>query len=411
MEINPRTLWPQIDAYLEDSVKHHRITSLETLRNYGPELDKFLLWMQSEEPGFLISGLTGTHLAKYHTYLNGYGYAAPTIKMWTSIIRGFLTWLQATNQLQNPLMFPALLRSVIEQTELMDLLTPQDIFLVRKKRDVKIEVAAWFETAICTGLRASEMQQLRACDIQWEKKPMDLEEGVPSRYVAATIQLYKHTIKTKRRRQRVAFLSVLAGRLIEQLLEKFELPHNADAPIFPFERDSIRQMIVRTQDYTPVKVRRRKKQNRATKKGCLLEGLIDRHRSRNATLRSVTLSDVNPEIFSSDEYKKRLEAMQRKKEEERAAAPSYARHLSELPQGTQELRPFTIHGFRNMYCCYMYFRNFHGERNNMERLIAEMGHVDRQSTMAYLNHFDLVNNDVAWKMLWTGTASDWRMLR
>lgn len=387
---------PEVDAFLKYYVDNNRATSSNTIFTYRKEVINFLIHCHAEFSGFHMADMKLAHYAAYHRYLlafktrRGKHYAANSLTVMTSIVRMFLRWLKYTDQISEEIVFPREFLHGVTSHEMMDLLTPQDIFLIRKQRDILVEDALVLELGLCTGMRISEMLQLRMCDILWEKKPMDEIEGTPSPYVSGTIYLYKKAIKTKRRRSRVAYLSRLAGKLLRSFMEKYDLEENSQAPLFPCT-------------------------HRALGYGfdCMVDAVIDRNRCNTeaSQIRTPGHLELESGELGNPHYQAKLKKIQDTNQEKQDKLPEYAKQINDLPMtGTGVLRPFVPHGMRHCYACFMYYRNFHGERRNIHRLSAEMGHISFQSTQTYLNHFSLVNTDTTWKMLWMGTMQDWRML-
>lgn len=291
---------------------------------------------------------------------------------------------------------------------------PEDIFKLRGSRRPSVEEAAAIEVMVSSGVRVGVLLQLTAADFRFNEDsiPYDIELRTRSPYCGGSILIRPDILVTKSRGY-VTYISKLAARLVKELMAMHGIPMGSQIPIFPFDRERFKSRVMELGEFLF--------------KGMVLSDFDSMNMMRNVGTNGdingnknhvreygATQLDVDS-LPVSEELKTRIRRQQeaaKDLKEEFGAVSSISNAEAEVLQEhygkNVHLGP---HALRRFFTCISYYRNYHGERCNRERLRDMLGHADIHMTQVYLSQLELVANDQIWKRIMLGKGSDWLGLR
>lgn len=314
-------------------------------------------------------------------------YKSNTLQLRFVVVKRFYKWLHHCGLVaNNP--YPAFLTWEGEEDKPKLVPTPSDIFRIRMlNRSSSLEHASLFEVLLSSGLRENEARQLRACDVNFDAIPTDKETGSPSLYCGGTLSITRKEMVLKSS-GRNTYISSIAAKLLKMMMAKNGIEIGSRVPLFPLGVNGIGKrlsvigkVVYKGRDMT---------QNLAVKE---------------RDVRSAGFSDLDVDSLGVSESMKRLIRNRQKSESD---LPDYAREqrLKEFPV-EKKFQQLHAHALRHSFTCIMYFRNYHGEDSNMERLRQMLGHSSVRSTTIYLTNLDLIKSDSEWVRLMLGKPTDW----
>lgn len=268
-------------------------------------------------------------------------------------------------------------------------LTAPQIFEVRR-RTLDIRVAASFECLLSTGLRRSELQQVRACDIKWGMSPVDTTTGKPSKYICATIPMRTKYHSIKRGEERDVFVNNITGKLLKRYMSVVGIKNTV--PIFPFYPQIVQEWI----SYACFGIYDPKKHP------CVLSDIGNDNDDDH--VRSKDFSDVKLEdtIGLNSEFLRVLNINKQTIERFSQKYKQY-KQLSDADKVAPVMHP---HGLRHVFCNVQYYRSYTGRRKDIQETRVMMGHKSFDSTKKYMDRFQAVSTDEEWERLQNGKSMD-----
>lgn len=270
-------------------------------------------------------------------------------------------------------------------------LTPEQIMLIRGKREQLIHAVAEFETLLCTGCRIGELLQIRMEDIAWGDIPIDTETGAPSKYIVGSIAVNPENTVTKGKQFRKVYISAIAGRMLRRYIEAMGIPEKSPLPLFPFHEDTVSDHLE-----------------------ALGDGIVAPPQGvKTSGPRTQGYQDVAVEKFRDTMDPRFLNAVARRQQQEarkqdKLPAQANQASLRNTKSKRTKLHP---HAMRHSFTCLSYYRNWFGERQNLVRLQQLLGHRDAPTTLIYLTKLDVVSTDHLWERVWIGKPIDWMYTR
>lgn len=165
---------PWIQMFL-DYLLVYRNSSSHTVDAYARDLEQLFAFLEETTPGFeggRWESLSAQDLRRFHAFLHGRGYASTTIARKIAAVRSFFTYLKMEGVIHhNPakaLESPRLrqpLPKAVSQEEIERLLTAP----AREVGPLALRDRALLELLYATGMRVSELAQLRLEDVNLER--------------------------------------------------------------------------------------------------------------------------------------------------------------------------------------------------------------------------------------------------
>jgi site-specific recombinase XerD len=373
--------YPEFPEYLEEAATN-RTDSACSMDQYIHVLRRFGEFLAGENVAKVHDVNKDTIIA-WNKQMQKVGYAAATVAQRISIVKGFFGWMMEMERIE-AFPFPEFMRKVGKPPRTPNILMPRMILALRELRFIPVEKSAAIETLFSSGMRVSELCQLRANQIEWNVVPQDLSTNAPSVYCGGRIQLKREETSIKSGRSRITYFSKVSARLLRKHMEKFRIPFDSTQRLFRWRRNNITHWLYELTDKVP-----------------MLQESIDQHS------KIIDLSQTEEDISQIQDERMRRLARERQKKEQRfiesgITDPRHGKHQRMLKS-----RRFKLHGLRYAFCCLMYYRNYHGERNNRDRCMRMMGHSNSAIHYQYLFDMDWVTNDAMWEALVAGRKQDW----
>ena len=267
-------------------------------------------------------------------------------------------------------------------------MTYDEIKLYRTLK-IDIRMVAAFEVFISSGMRLSDLCNIRCCDVYVGKKVFDKIDGCNSKYIGAAILIDPRLIRTKNRKKRVTYISAYALKMLKLYMDVMGLNFKSNSPLFPWATDTFRAYF--------------------SEIGIEFKKIRDAFYSNEKIADSRSLK-VNPELmigepFTGEGINKRL--VNRIKTRIKNIQRSNKRD-DVLIDDTHEMNNLHIHAFRYTFTSLMYHRDWAGGRKDAVYISQLLGHRHHSQTMTYLTTVNTVNDDTEWKLIWLGSPNDWR---
>ena len=374
--------------FLGDFLKHYQenlSSARRTIEAYEGVLKQFFDWMLTNYGFSDPTKITKHHIFKYRDYCYEKGYRTSSISQRFTAVRQYFTFLEQTERIKEN-NFPERLsiRGIPSMPAILP--TPEQIFRIRLRDDVKIEQAFFFELGLSSGMRSEEMAQLRACDFNFDDRPYDKELKQRSPYFVGSIQLKLTHFNIKQKHPRTVYFSSIAAHLWKQYIAKFRIDPTSTMPIYPWSRTNIQHWI-------------RQLGIGIVEKGFTIgegldEGEVQRERG---------FIDISPDqlIEMPKDFRKLVE---RRQDKERNIE-DYKRKSSQPLKGRK--RVLHPHSLRHAFTNFAYYRNPLGERLASDSLRLLLGHTAYSTTFTYLRDLNIINEDRTWIRLWIGKPDDW----
>lgn len=302
-----------------------------------------------------------------------------------------------------PLHRPLKLTGLRDETVTV-LLPPLELLKLRvmPQKTTTLMDAAILETALCTGMRRSELVQLRASDIRWGEAPIDIELQAKSPYVAATVYLdpFRHGLKNDKARR--CYISQLAGDLIRRVLKSHGISLDSNLPVFPM---------------TPYEVRHRIAAMARSVNLLHPESYVSAAKELGVqTATRFGMMDINSEEIENNELRAAIQRLQRIENKERQQFGLRKNVIAHAEKKARNIRKtLNPHALRYTNVCIMYHRHFTGHRHDLDYVSRTTGHSlhSGQSDVIekYLAKFSLVESDSQWRNLWTNKATYWAAVK
>lgn len=252
-----------------------------------------------------------------------------------------------------------------------------------------IRVTAAFEIFISSGIRLSDLCNIRCCDVHVGKKPFDKIENCPSQYVGAAILIDPRSVRTKTRKRRLTYISVYALKMLKIYMDVMGLNFKMEAPLFPWSPKTLKLYF--------------------TEMGKMFREARDKYYSGQDTEDPRPLK-INTDLITGDKFtgdgmNKRL--AKRIKTRIRNINKSNKReHV--LVDDVSDKRNLHVHCFRHTLAALMYHRDWTGGRKDVTYISHLLGHKQESQSFDYLTTVDILSSDSEWKTIWLGMPSDWR---
>lgn len=390
--MNPRNR-ELIDEFLKYKVEDYGL-SPRSYKDYNANLEKFATFIEDKHDGTLET-LTPEWIRAYKESL--LHLRNDSISTYMSPVKTFCEWLShPTVSIVTTNPFPKMKlegnSGGVTKIETHHL-TAKEVFNIRASQVISdIAQATIFEVLISSGMRKSEMIELRACDVDFRKRPKDGEYKAASPFCGAMIRNegYGGGIRIKRGRERKIYISKLAAKLLVTYMKVKRIDPESNAPIFPVHEKSINGWLTRISVKT---------------------GLIkEKFREPSLRKRGFLDIDVNSMQGATEGYKKLILAAQERERKEMAAGPSGVRASRVQPPRRVTLHP---HSLRHFYTYIMWYRNWYGNRKDLVDLRDLLGHKDITTTDIYLVNeiaHDIIDNDRDWIRVMTGNGLEYRSI-
>lgn len=355
--------------------------SKQTRKCYRVRLLDFQRFVLASYDVIDLAKVDKQHIIDYKAQLEGEGNAKNTIKAYLRTISTFYKWMARDGRVDDS-PYPSDL--VFRPTEVKPhvIPTPEQIFKIRYRRNTAVAWAAAFETLLSTGMRAGELRQLRAEDINWQDRPIEVTTGIESTYFQGSIILDPNVGVLKGKRLRKVYLSFLAAKMLRRYMESAKIPLKSPLPLFPFTPQAIEYWFE-----------------------MMGMGIItESSEQRASSNRKPSYGDVDTSKYAGVDKKLLKKIMQRQKKEEQQNPLDKKADIRKKRWRRTKLHP---HALRHTFTCVQYYCNYFDERQNVTRLMQLLGHSAMTTTLSYLLRLDLIHDQRTWEKLWTGKASDW----
>ena len=353
-----------------------------TYRNALRKITDFLLRRDRN-----LTSMTKDDILEWRNELERIGYSSNTMALRFNVLKRFCRWMHYIGHLNsNP--YPQFISWENDEQKPKLVPKPSDIFKIRMlNRNALLGSAAMLEMILSSGLRDGEVRQVRACDIDFEYRPIDSLTGKQSLYCGGKITLMKSGMVLKSK-SKTTYISKIAAELLLRVMEKHGIKLGSRVPLFPMSENGCRTRMYKI--------------GSVVYKGRINKQLI---KAKEQDIRSAGFTDINVDSLDVSEAIKRQIAKRQAKENNLPEKQKKYRE-GKFPVETkfQWLHP---HSLRHSFTCVMYHRNYHGERANMERLRQMLGHASITTTTIYLTELELIQSDAVWKRLMLGKRGDW----
>ena len=359
--------------------------SNNTERTYRNALKKIANFLLRRDRNF--TSMTKDDILEWRNELERIGYRSNTMALRFNVLKRFCRWMHYIGHLNsNP--YPQFISWENDEQKPKLVPKPSDIFKIRMlNRNALLGSAAMLEMILSSGLRDGEVRQVRACDIDFEYRPIDSLTGKQSLYCGGKITLMKSGMVLKSK-SKTTYISKIAAELLLRVMEKHGIKLGSRVPLFPMSENGCRTRMYKI--------------GSVVYKGRINKQLI---KAKEQDIRSAGFTDIDVDSLDVSEAIKRQIAKRQAKENKLPEKQKKYRE-GKFPVETkfQWLHP---HSLRHSFTCIMYHRNYHGERANMERLRQMLGHASITTTTIYLTELELIQSDAVWKRLMLGKRGDW----
>ena len=359
--------------------------SNNTERTYRNALKKIANFLLRRDRNF--TSMTKDDILEWRNELERIGYRSNTMALRFNVLKRFCRWMHYIGHLNsNP--YPQFISWENDEQKPKLVPKPSDIFKIRMlNRNALLGSAAMLEMILSSGLRDGEVRQVRACDIDFEYRPIDSLTGKQSLYCGGKITLMKSGMVLKSK-SKTTYISKIAAELLLRVMEKHGIKLGSRVPLFPMSENGCRTRMYKI--------------GSVVYKGRINKQLI---KAKEQDIRSAGFTDIDVDSLDVSEAIKRQIAKRQAKENNLPEKQKKYRE-GKFPVETkfQWLHP---HSLRHSFTCVMYHRNYHGERANMERLRQMLGHASITTTTIYLTELELIQSDAVWKRLMLGKRGDW----
>lgn len=379
------TRYPYFEEYMKYLARDVQ-AARNTMKVYGGGTRFFFDWLLENHRFNDVKRITGNHIKSYRDYLTVARYRTQAIEARMRAIKSFFKFCVDFQYLEDT-PFPQYLNLRGKQAMPHLVPTPQEIFRIRLRSNVRLAAAAFFELCLSTGMREAEVMQTYATDLKYGDKPFDMELKRLSPFYAGSITLLQTTHATKNKMPRKVYFSHLAGILLKRHMIQEGIV-DQKAPLFPWS-DSYLQDMVRALGKGIVE---------RTTADLLSSGNSGGDKQRERGFMDVDLTELN----LSDDFKKAIE----RRQEEENSIESYKRGTSQpLRQKKRQLHP---HALRHAFTNFCYYRTPLGTRQDEHNLRLFMGHQGSSSVLSYLKTLPLIQDDLTWNRLQMGKPQDWQ---
>lgn len=313
-----------------------------------------------------------------------------------SVISSFYKWMtHPTIQVMERNPFPKFRMSSLMNAYDCWIPTAKEILEMRRyANNTKLLNATAFETMISTGLRISEIRQLRVYDLQFQVEcAYDHQLKKASPFVGGYIDMVSQAgLGVKRGMKRRIYFSRLAGKLLQRYIAVQHLADNM--PLFPFTRAGVNKWL--KEIAKPVVSRYKLGEGKTV------------HLRRVDFLDTTTITDLPPELANTKEvqaYHRSLEKAKRRQQELEERYP----HIKKASR-VERVKPISFHNHctRHAFAMLMMYRNWFGASNDIKTVSLLLGHRVLQNTLIYAGHPGICFSYEDWKRIWLGTGMDYR---
>lgn len=272
----------------------------------------------------------------------------------------------------------------------------REILRVRSMQKVKrLREAVVFECLASGGFRTSEFNQLRCCDFDFSRKPMDYELGRYSPFAGARIDLSGgkgiHLKSFSGKRKRITYISKLAAKLLLRWMEVKNLDPKSPIPVFPIERKNIHYII------------------RTISEGALEGGASKLSSGNEGLKRMPAFTDLTDADLEAIDPKHREQIKKLQNEFKMKTRHSNLKFRSRRIEPGRK-RTIHPHALRHFCAVLLYYRNYHGNRRDMLSVRDHLGHASVEMTEAYADGEVYIESDAQWKQIMMGNGTEYRFI-
>lgn len=364
-----------------------------TEKSYRDALNVFRGWLKTNS--LTIFTVEKKGMIKFRDFLEE-NFKGATPKHRIGIVKRFFKWMELEGKIEfSPV--PELLTSGGSRGKPHLVPIPNEIFRIRSQAGpVRVDRAMAFEMLLSTGMRADEFKQIRVCDIEFDKRPTDLELHRKSPFFVGSIYLDEDKVDIKNNLSRRVWINRIAMRLLITWMRKNGIKPSHDVPLFVLSDSAFSKWFRETGAVVygdPIK-----EAADAVKEGKKVT--IEKFDERFRDLSDINLNSM---LDVSEKIRKKIEKKQQKE-----AAKSISKEKKKEKRKNIVLHP---HALRHSFTCINYYRNPYGEKRQSDRLRTLLGHTAFRTTFTYLKDLDLVEDDKTWVRLQIGRQEDWGNLK
>lgn len=266
---------------------------------------------------------------------------------------------------------------------------PYNEIRIYRSLHIDIRMAAAFEVFISSGIRLSDLCNIRCCDVHVGKVVFDRIENCKSKYIGAAILIDPRSVRTKTRKRRLTYISVFALKILKMYMDVMGYNFKSEAPLFPWATQTFAAY------FYEIGLKFREERDKFYSK----ENSDSRALSINTDLitgDSFTGDGMNKNLVRR--IKTRMKNIDKKNSKDGALADDISDKLN-----------LHIHSFRHTFASLMYYRDWAGGRKDVAYIAHLLGHKFNSAvTYDYLKATNVVNSDSDWKSIWSGLPSDWK---
>jgi integrase len=374
-----------IEKFIAYRINYDRI-SANTVAFYTTWLNRWASFV--EEHGYDLLTVTPNVFIAYKNSLEGKRNA--TIKSYWSSLAAFYTWasgpailLIATNPMPKiRLGASARLSSLIPSA--------RDIFSMRSSQKINTATkAAAFELLLSSGMRISELGQIRCSDLIIASEIIDdVELGRKSPFVGGSIKLsIQHGFTIKRNMSRKVYFSRIAAKMLQIHMVNQGLSLEDNLPLFPYDNSTYNRWLTD-----------------------IGEDVINR--TKVISHRSPTMGDIDTNKLSmqGNVNKKFIASLKRAKGRKESLEKEFPGIKSNSRIEPERKLTFHPHCLRHFFACLMYYRSWHGTHTDISTLTLLLGHTGVSQSIHYMKSDPVCRNMTEWKQVMLGNGMEYRTL-
>lgn len=333
--------------------------------------------------------LNGINRERYKAFCDMYAesdYSAASKKVLMVYIRLFLKYLFENEELKRfSLDSESMKMSARRKIPNVKMVPCYEDIIKLRSLNTPIERALYIEMIMSTGLRISEMLQVRYCDLTDKDVPFDNSTGSRCKYSGGSISLNRTVHSIKNNRSRKVYYSKFAGRLLRIYMKINSIKKmNLRIPVFPWTKSGIDNWI---EDINKAMV----------------------FRSVNS-VKNIDEGDESIDISEQDllELPNSMQALIRRRMKDPLKVSRRIGKIDtvETDSGSMNL---TSHSIRHLFAAIQVFRDYRGGSNDLEYVKLLLGHTSTgmATTLKYISRVDLISNKSQWERLMIGGPGDW----
>ena len=368
-----------INQFLNYKVEYYHI-SPKTYQLYTSWLKIFADFLEND--GLNLVNADAPAIIKYK---NSFKHVRPdTLKSYLAAVQSFYTWASDPTIKVVPTNPCPPMRLESSPAHPNVIPTAASIFKVRQ-RITSLRDATVIELLLSSGMRISEMMQLRVCDLNFGCNITDFELEITSPYIGGWIELSpSRGLQTKRGKYRTVFFSKLAAKLIKRYIACSGVDINGVCPLFPFKKQDLYYMI------------------RKAGRGLVGKGKQDESKyQRKAGFLDIDVHSIE----ATDAYREMLRKSQDAERKKLADSNGMGDAAKPMASRGTYLHP---HSLRHFFAVVQYYRNYYGNRRDLVTLRDLLGHSSTDQTNVYVTSQPVVTSEAEWKRIFNGNGFEYR---